>query len=299
MLFRSDAAVSDPGSGSDCDDVESAVSACDHNGPIKPRSPGSGARAVAVASRLVVGGVGADVSVDPVSSSSAAGSSVALALKGGDSSSWGSASSDCCTLSPTGLPAQLMSQLQVSAPAIARSAVLLFFMPFANSVNGAGSAACPSNRYASTVGLALTLAQDWPPWGLPACPFLDLKAMIPLPIIIDCDPGVDDAIALLLALRSPELAVQAITVVAGNVPLALTQRNARQICELLGRRDIPIYAGCPRPLVRSLVTAEDIHGKTGLEGATLPDPALPLASGHAVSYLVETQIGRASCRERG
>jgi len=108
------------------------------------------------------------------------------------------------------------------------------------------------------------------------------------PIIIDCDPGVDDAIALMLALRSPELTVQAITVVAGNVPLALTQRNARQICELLGRDDVPIYAGCPRPLVRSLITAEDIHGKTGLEGATLPSPQLPLQPTHAVSFLIDT-----------
>ncbi|RZM76520.1 nucleoside hydrolase [Leptolyngbya iicbica] len=108
------------------------------------------------------------------------------------------------------------------------------------------------------------------------------------PIIIDCDPGVDDAIALMLALRSPELDVQGITVVAGNVPLALTQRNARQICELLNRRDVPIYAGCPRPLVRSLITAEDIHGKTGLEGATLPDPTLPLQTTHAVNYLIDT-----------
>ena len=108
------------------------------------------------------------------------------------------------------------------------------------------------------------------------------------PIIIDCDPGVDDAIALMLALRSPELAVQAITVVAGNVPLALTQRNARQLCELLGRVDVPIYAGCPRPLVRSLITAEDIHGKTGLEGVTLPTPQLPLQQPHAVSFLIET-----------
>lgn len=108
------------------------------------------------------------------------------------------------------------------------------------------------------------------------------------PIIIDCDPGVDDAIALMLALRSPELAVQAITVVAGNVPLALTQRNARQLCELLGRRDIPVYAGCPRPLVRSLITAEDIHGKTGLEGVTLPAPSLPLQTTHAVSFLIDT-----------
>ncbi|NER77995.1 MAG: hypothetical protein F6K42_00080 [Leptolyngbya sp. SIO1D8] len=77
------------------------------------------------------------------------------------------------------------------------------------------------------------------------------------PIIIDCDPGVDDAIALMLALNAPELLVQAITVVAGNVPLALTQRNARQLCELMERRDIPVYAGCPRPLVRSLITAEE------------------------------------------
>jgi purine nucleosidase len=108
------------------------------------------------------------------------------------------------------------------------------------------------------------------------------------PIIIDCDPGVDDAIALMLALKSSELDVQAITVVAGNVPLALTQRNARQLCELLGRGDIPIYAGCPRPLVRSLITAEDIHGKTGLDGASLPEPALPIQSQHAVQYLVDT-----------
>lgn len=108
------------------------------------------------------------------------------------------------------------------------------------------------------------------------------------PIIIDCDPGVDDAIALMLALRSPELSVRGVTVVAGNVPLALTQRNARQICELMGRPDIPVYAGCPRPLVRSLITAEDIHGRTGLDGATLPDPTMPLQEAHAVSYLIET-----------
>ena len=138
-----------------------------------------------------------------------------------------------------------MSQLQVSAPAIAPNVFLLFFMPLAKSLKQAGRYACLSSRYASTVGLALTLAQDLCPFGFPCDSFVDWKAMAPIPIIIDCDPGVDDAIALLLALRSPELAVQAITVVAGNVPLALTQRNARQICELLGRRDMPIYAGCP------------------------------------------------------
>jgi purine nucleosidase len=108
------------------------------------------------------------------------------------------------------------------------------------------------------------------------------------PIIIDCDPGVDDAIALMLALGSPELDIRAIVTVAGNVPLALTQHNARQICELMGRRDIPIYAGCPRPLVRSLVTAEAVHGTTGLNGITLPEPTLPLQQQHGVSYLIET-----------
>lgn len=107
------------------------------------------------------------------------------------------------------------------------------------------------------------------------------------PLIIDCDPGVDDAIALMLACNSPELNLQGITVVAGNVPLPLTQRNARQICELMGRTAIPIYGGCPRPLVRSLITAEAVHGKTGLEGVTLPEPTIPLQTTHAVSYLIE------------
>lgn len=106
-------------------------------------------------------------------------------------------------------------------------------------------------------------------------------------VIIDCDPGVDDAIALLLAFASPELDILAITTVAGNVPLRLTQLNARKICELAGRQ-VPVYAGCPRPLVRSLETAEYVHGATGLQGATLPDPQLPLQPQHAVDYLVET-----------
>lgn len=106
-------------------------------------------------------------------------------------------------------------------------------------------------------------------------------------VIIDCDPGVDDAIALLLAFASPELEILAITTVAGNVPLRLTQSNARKICDLAGRQ-IPVYAGCPRPLVRSLETAEYVHGATGLQGATLPDPQLPLQPQHAVDYLVET-----------
>ncbi len=92
---------------------------------------------------------------------------------------------------------------------------------------------------------------------------------MPAPIIIDCDPGVDDAIAILLALGL-DLPILGITTVAGNVPLSLTYPNARKICALASRSDIPILAGCPRPLLRPLATAEDIHGSTGLKGATFP-----------------------------
>ena len=107
-------------------------------------------------------------------------------------------------------------------------------------------------------------------------------------IIIDTDPGQDDAAAILLALASPEIEVLGLTVVAGNVPLALTARNARKICELAGRPDIPVFAGCDRPLVRTLVTAEHVHGKTGLDGVELPEPATPLQERHAVDFIVET-----------
>jgi len=107
-------------------------------------------------------------------------------------------------------------------------------------------------------------------------------------IIIDTDPGQDDAVAILLALASPELRVLGLTAVAGNVPLALTQLNARKICELAGRRDIPVYAGCDAPLFRALVTAEHVHGRTGLDGPDLPAPTMPLAKGHAVDFLIQT-----------
>ncbi|MEM8658114.1 MAG: nucleoside hydrolase [Pseudomonadota bacterium] len=112
--------------------------------------------------------------------------------------------------------------------------------------------------------------------------------MSPRKIIIDTDPGQDDAIAILLALASPELEVLGITAVAGNVPLALTETNARKICELAGRTDIPVYAGAIRPLVRDLVTAEYVHGKSGLDGPDLPHPTMPLQSQHAVDFLIET-----------
>lgn len=111
----------------------------------------------------------------------------------------------------------------------------------------------------------------------------------PRKIIIDTDPGQDDAVAILLALASPaELEVLGITAVAGNVPLALTQKNARIVCELAGAGDVPVFAGCEGPLSRKLVTAEHVHGKTGLDGPQLPEPTLPLQPQHAVDFLIET-----------
>ncbi len=108
------------------------------------------------------------------------------------------------------------------------------------------------------------------------------------PIIIDCDPGVDDAIALLLALSTDQLNLLAITTVAGNVPLSYTTANALKICELAGRRDVPIYPGCPRPILKPLHTATDVHGATGLQGAELPEPSAQPQAQHAVEYLIHT-----------
>ena len=107
-------------------------------------------------------------------------------------------------------------------------------------------------------------------------------------VIVDTDPGQDDAVAILLALASPEIEVLGITAVAGNVPLDLTARNARIVCELAGRRDVPVFAGCDRPLERPLVTAEHVHGKTGLDGIDLGDPTMPLQDEHAVDFIVRT-----------
>ena len=107
-------------------------------------------------------------------------------------------------------------------------------------------------------------------------------------IIIDTDPGQDDAVAILLALASPELEVLGITAVAGNVPLALTEKNARIVCELAGRPDMAVYAGCDAPMKRKLVTAEHVHGKTGLDGPQLDDPVMPLQGAHAVDFIINT-----------
>jgi purine nucleosidase len=111
-------------------------------------------------------------------------------------------------------------------------------------------------------------------------------------IILDCDPGQDDAVAILLALASPEeLEVLGITTVAGNVPLVKTQRNARLMCDLAGRKAIKVFAGCPRPMVRDLVTAEYVHGREGIDGAEVRDPETPLQERHAVDFLVEALRG--------
>lgn len=113
-------------------------------------------------------------------------------------------------------------------------------------------------------------------------------------LIVDCDPGQDDAIMLLLALASPEdFEIAGVTTVAGNVPLALTQRNARLICELAERHDVRVYAGCSRPTVRKLITAEAVHGNSGIDGMEIREPRLELQRQHAVDFIVETLMASA------
>jgi purine nucleosidase len=111
---------------------------------------------------------------------------------------------------------------------------------------------------------------------------------MPRKIIIDTDPGQDDAVAILLALASPdELDVVAITSVAGNVPLELTTLNALKMVELAGRTEVPVHAGSVAPMVRPLVTAEYVHGATGIDGADLPAPSTPVADGHGVDAIID------------
>jgi inosine-uridine nucleoside N-ribohydrolase len=107
----------------------------------------------------------------------------------------------------------------------------------------------------------------------------------PFRVIIDTDPGVDDALALLLAMRSPELKIQAITAVAGNVPLELTLPNALRMVEIAGRTDIPVAAGAKAPLVRRLVTAAQVHGENGLGGAVFPEPTTKPVAEPAAEFI--------------
>jgi len=112
---------------------------------------------------------------------------------------------------------------------------------------------------------------------------------MPRRIIIDTDPGIDDAVAILLALATPEeLEVLGIVAVAGNLPLVQTERNARRVCELAGRAAVPVYSGCERPILRPLATAEHIHRETARDRLLLPEPTIALQAQHGVDFFVET-----------
>ncbi len=110
---------------------------------------------------------------------------------------------------------------------------------------------------------------------------------MPRKIILDCDPGHDDAVAILLAAAAPEIDLLAITTVAGNQTLDKTTLNARRICTLAGITDVPIAAGCAQPLVRDLRVAQDIHGESGLDGPTFGEPTVPVDERHAVDLIIE------------
>lgn len=105
------------------------------------------------------------------------------------------------------------------------------------------------------------------------------------PVILDCDPGHDDAIALLLALASPELEVLGVTIVHGNQTLEKTTANALRVLDLAGRADIPVAAGADRPLVRELTVASHVHGESGLDGPALPPAGRPPLGEHAVDFM--------------
>lgn len=113
----------------------------------------------------------------------------------------------------------------------------------------------------------------------------------PIPVILDCDPGHDDALAILLAIARPELELLAVTTVAGNAPLEATTRNALRVLTLLGRTDIPVAAGAAAPLVRPLHVAANVHGVTGLDGADLPEPAVEARPESALELLRTTIEG--------
>jgi inosine-uridine nucleoside N-ribohydrolase len=107
------------------------------------------------------------------------------------------------------------------------------------------------------------------------------------PIVLDCDPGHDDAIALLLALASPELELLGVTTTYGNQTLEKTTTNALRVLELVGRGDVPVAAGADRPLERELVVAAHVHGESGLDGPALPEASGAPASDDAVAFIAE------------
>jgi len=129
---------------------------------------------------------------------------------------------------------------------------------------------------ASAAGAALASALPRSMFAVPA---------VPKRIILDSDPGVDDAMAIFLALRSPEVKIEAITAVSGNVPLSLTLPNALRLLEIAGRPDIPVASGAAVPLVRRLVTAKYAHGNNGLGGVEFPEPKLKPVAESAVELM--------------
>jgi inosine-uridine nucleoside N-ribohydrolase len=111
--------------------------------------------------------------------------------------------------------------------------------------------------------------------------------MTPTAIILDCDPGHDDAIALLLALASPEVELLGVTTVCGNQTLDKTTANALRVLEFAGRGDVPVHAGADRPLVREVRVAAHVHGESGLDGPELPPPSTQPGAQHAVDFLAD------------
>jgi purine nucleosidase len=114
--------------------------------------------------------------------------------------------------------------------------------------------------------------------------------MPPKKVILDCDPGHDDAIALLLAHGSPEIELLAVTTVVGNQTLEKVTRNALAVARVAGISGVPFAAGCPRPLVRGIETAASVHGESGLDGPLLPEPTLALDPRHAVDLIIDTVL---------
>ncbi|MFT5708462.1 MAG: purine nucleosidase, partial [Oceanospirillaceae bacterium] len=109
-----------------------------------------------------------------------------------------------------------------------------------------------------------------------------------LPIIIDCDRGQDDALMLFIAMNAPELDIRGVVAVAGNVPLCATALNIRILADICNRTDIPLFAGCDKPLTRTLVSAEYVHGSTGIDGLALYEPQVQLQEQHGVDFIIDT-----------
>lgn len=122
---------------------------------------------------------------------------------------------------------------------------------------------------------------------------------MPHKIILDCDPGHDDAIALLLAHGNPDIELLAVTTVVGNQTLDKVTRNALAVARIAGLTDVPFAAGCVRPLVREVEVAGDIHGESGLDGPELPEPAIAVCDQHGVDLIIETVMSHAPQTEIG